>query len=314
MRTDGRRNPRDMTPADPRTEPQPDPPLDLPGVLRALRRRADLSQRELADRAGTSAAQVARIESGATGDPHLTMVHRLVRAAGARLTALDLDGSEPAPLLTDVHRDGAGRRYPPHLDAARVPRWWGIWAKEVISFLRLRSARDQLRRARRGERSFHVFTEIRRLGAADVPALADLRRHAAALDLAGRRPAVVQALDDDGALRYLRDPSVRHWVAEVRTTAGPRIHGHVVAHVHSRHAAPPVLVVTDFGLLPEHRNGPLGPLLAEAVQAEAIRLAATDVWALTEHAATAQHLRRLGFTAYHLRGSRCGTRLRRRRP
>ncbi|MGH3680669.1 MAG: helix-turn-helix domain-containing protein, partial [Natronosporangium sp.] len=39
-------------------------PIDLGATLRALRRRADLSQRELAERAEVPASTIARIESG----------------------------------------------------------------------------------------------------------------------------------------------------------------------------------------------------------------------------------------------------------
>ncbi|MEV0425367.1 GNAT family N-acetyltransferase [Micromonospora sp. NPDC050495] len=62
-----------------------DRPTDLGDVLRRLRRRADLSQRELAVRAGVPQAAVARIESGRAGDPRYRTVERLVRAAGGEL-------------------------------------------------------------------------------------------------------------------------------------------------------------------------------------------------------------------------------------
>ncbi|SCG45557.1 GNAT family N-acetyltransferase [Micromonospora inositola] len=45
------------------------PRVDLGGTLRALRRQADLSQRQLAERSGVPQATIARIESGRTADP-----------------------------------------------------------------------------------------------------------------------------------------------------------------------------------------------------------------------------------------------------
>ncbi|GAA2707095.1 GNAT family N-acetyltransferase [Micromonospora olivasterospora] len=106
-------------------------------MLRALRRRADLSQRELAARARIPKSTVARIESGRGGDPRFRTVERLVEAAGGRLVI----GHEPpagvAPVPGVPHdgmRDEAGRRYPAHLDVWKVeqPRdwpgaWWAEW-------------------------------------------------------------------------------------------------------------------------------------------------------------------------------------------
>jgi transcriptional regulator with XRE-family HTH domain len=50
-------------------------------LLREARRRAGLTQRELAERAGTSQAAVARIERGRQS-PSLETLQRLVRACG----------------------------------------------------------------------------------------------------------------------------------------------------------------------------------------------------------------------------------------
>jgi transcriptional regulator with XRE-family HTH domain len=58
---------------------------DLGVLLRALRRQGDLSQRDLAARAGVPASTVARIESGRATDPKFRTVERLVRAAGGVL-------------------------------------------------------------------------------------------------------------------------------------------------------------------------------------------------------------------------------------
>src|SRR5690606_23601880 len=86
--------------------------LDLPAVLRSLRRQADLSQRELAARSGVPPSTVASIESGESANPRAGTVYRLVAATGARLAIVTADGSEPVRLTTDDWYDQAGRRFP----------------------------------------------------------------------------------------------------------------------------------------------------------------------------------------------------------
>jgi transcriptional regulator with XRE-family HTH domain len=104
--------------------------LELGVTLRALRRRADLSQRELADLAGVPKSTVSRIESGQVTDPRLRTLERLVRAAGA---AIAVSGDvEPAP--SEGLRDRGDRNYPAHLDVRPVEQltdwagaWWAHW-------------------------------------------------------------------------------------------------------------------------------------------------------------------------------------------
>ena len=59
--------------------------MDAGQFIREARRRADLTQRELAARAGVSQPLVARIESGAV-DPSFGRWLRLVRASGFDVT------------------------------------------------------------------------------------------------------------------------------------------------------------------------------------------------------------------------------------
>lgn len=101
--------------------------MDLGATLRALRRRADLSQRELAARAGVPKSTVSRIEAGTAPNPSFRAVERLARAAGAALT---VGRAEPEAVPHEALRDRAGRHYPAHLDIIEVTRpeqWWGAW-------------------------------------------------------------------------------------------------------------------------------------------------------------------------------------------
>ncbi len=77
---------------------------DAASLLREARRRAGLTQRDLARRAGTAQSVVARIEQGQT-DPGSVTLARLLAAAGfeldANLTPLPVSGTY---MLEDVAR------------------------------------------------------------------------------------------------------------------------------------------------------------------------------------------------------------------
>lgn len=102
---------------------------DPVGLVRAARRRADCSQREMAERAGVSASTVGRIEAGALA-PSLAVLGRILAVADLRLVAVDAEGRLVLPMGDDRDdlRDAAGRRYPSHLDTVLDPHdgdWWG---------------------------------------------------------------------------------------------------------------------------------------------------------------------------------------------
>lgn len=98
--------------------------------LRAARRAADMSQRQLAAAAELPPHVVARIESS----PDCARVGdfaRLLGSAGFTLAVLDPMGRrlDPESPQDAQRRDRGRRRYPAHLDV-RVggPSWWGYYA------------------------------------------------------------------------------------------------------------------------------------------------------------------------------------------
>ena len=85
--------------------------------VRAARRAADLSQRELAARAGVPHYVVGNIER----TPSLARVYdvaKLLDAVGLTLQIVDADGEvfEPEPEQKTKLRDRGRRRFPAHLD------------------------------------------------------------------------------------------------------------------------------------------------------------------------------------------------------
>lgn len=127
------------------------------GLVRATRRRADLSQRQLADRSGVAPSTISRIESGALR-PSLDVLVRLLGVAGIELVAVDSERRQVLPMLAiDDTRDGADRLYPSHLDTVLDPRmgeWWadryGL-ARPPETFFRDRRRRDAQRARSRWE-------------------------------------------------------------------------------------------------------------------------------------------------------------------
>jgi len=94
--------------------------MAISSLIREARRRAGLSQAQLACRAGVPKSTVGRIESGAR-TPSTEMVERLVRAAGLEVS---VSLSEPDP-GTDSMFERTLRRSPAErlADAARVARF-----------------------------------------------------------------------------------------------------------------------------------------------------------------------------------------------
>jgi transcriptional regulator with XRE-family HTH domain len=98
--------------------------FDLPGLLRRIRRLADLSQRELAEACGVSQAVIARAETG-RGDLSLAALRRAAATAGLRLELRDEADRTVSPMSADAVCDAAGRRFPAHLDTRFGDEdWW----------------------------------------------------------------------------------------------------------------------------------------------------------------------------------------------
>lgn len=95
--------------------------LHRPAILRAVRRRLDVSQRELAVSLRVAPSTVARAEL-ADGGMELDLLLRVLGLAGLRLAVVDAETGEELPAEdTDTVHDKAGRRFPPHLDLH--PHW-----------------------------------------------------------------------------------------------------------------------------------------------------------------------------------------------
>ncbi|GAA1882906.1 hypothetical protein GCM10009687_59030 [Asanoa iriomotensis] len=120
--------------------------------MRAARRRADFSQRQLAKKSGASHGTVGRIESGDLV-PSLAMVERLLGACGFRIVVVDETRRRLMPMVeSDNTVDGGSRRFPAHLDVILDPllgEWWGDLyglARPPETFYRDRGRRDRQRR------------------------------------------------------------------------------------------------------------------------------------------------------------------------
>jgi transcriptional regulator with XRE-family HTH domain len=79
--------------------------MEVASALRAARKSAGLSQRELAARAGTSQATVSAYENGAK-EPSVATFSRLLAAAGARLAVETTGPTVAEPSASDLRRSG----------------------------------------------------------------------------------------------------------------------------------------------------------------------------------------------------------------
>lgn len=127
------------------------------GLVRAARRRADLSQRAFAEKVGVHHGTIAKIEAGERL-PSLGLFVRLMAAAGLRLVVIDEGKRQVQPMEDyDDVRNLAGRRFPTHQDLIFDPdpgEWWGDCyglARPPETFHRSKALRDAQRRRSRWE-------------------------------------------------------------------------------------------------------------------------------------------------------------------
>jgi transcriptional regulator with XRE-family HTH domain len=144
-----------MTPVEP---PADDEPLvrfehsTLPGIVRRVRRLADLSQRELAARIGVSHSTVSRLEAGRIV-PSLATLIQIIGIAQLVLVVTDAEGKVIEPMrIWNETRDGGEKAFPAHLDLILDPdhgEWWadryGL-ARPPETYHRSRARRDAKRR------------------------------------------------------------------------------------------------------------------------------------------------------------------------
>ena len=106
-------------------------PLPIPGIIRRVRRDADLSQRDLAALLGVDQSLVARWETGELC-PAVALLERVLAMGGFRLAVVSVApeqeqpagsgtaersaAAEASPMRADAVRDRQRRRFPSHLD------------------------------------------------------------------------------------------------------------------------------------------------------------------------------------------------------
>jgi transcriptional regulator with XRE-family HTH domain len=127
-------------------------PFPLAGMLRRIRRVADSSQRELAERIGMSKTALAAAETGARDLP-VSLLAGAAASVGGRLAVLDASGHELTPMDDTAVRDEGRRRFPAHLDTRHGDEdWWHgphryDRQQPTFTFDRNRTERDWRRRA-----------------------------------------------------------------------------------------------------------------------------------------------------------------------
>jgi DNA-binding XRE family transcriptional regulator len=112
---------------------------------------ADMSQREMADAVGVAAGTIGKVETGAVV-PSLALFRRVLAVARLHLVVVDSTAHVVPPMRTwDELCDGAGRRFPAHLDTIIDPKpgeWWGDvygLTRPPETFRRDRESRDMQR-------------------------------------------------------------------------------------------------------------------------------------------------------------------------
>lgn len=150
----------------PTTDAPPPRALDVSGLVRAVRRRTRLNQRELAERAGVSRTTIGRIEARRL-HPTVPVLEQILAVDGLVLVAADR-GARVVEPMRDVPGggllDGADRRFPAHEDLVLLTdsggTWWGDkygLARPPETFHRSRGHRDAVRRHSQWDTRVHLF-------------------------------------------------------------------------------------------------------------------------------------------------------------
>jgi transcriptional regulator with XRE-family HTH domain len=123
---------------------------DIPTMVRAIRRIAGLSQRELAVATGLSPDAVARIETGQR-DPRWSTIARILMASGCHIVLEASDGEPVMPDEYDDARDDGGRHLPAHLENSIPPGMSALMERPYYTQSRRNPRFESRRRPRRGD-------------------------------------------------------------------------------------------------------------------------------------------------------------------
>lgn len=184
--------------------------FDLSGIVAAARRRADLSQRDLAALTGIPQSTVAAAESGARSLSVASLV-RLLDAAGLRLAVLDEEGAEVRPFDSRAVRDNAGRRFPAHLDAAHPDDVDPYVSRPRYDRPAARRAGFEWRRGRDARRERDGATAARHVTAGEVELRRLDRRYGRQPAYWARREGIVGELGVPADVARASDPTPPGW-------------------------------------------------------------------------------------------------------
>lgn len=139
---------------------------EFSGLIRRVRRRAKLSQRELAAKLGVSQSTVARWETGRCA-PSARLLAAAAGLAKLRLVVVDQHDEEVPAMSERAARDAGGRRYPAHV-FVWAEGWWAPEAADMTGW------QDQIQ-ARSEELGMPQVRYSRSWRAWRSPTLADIR-------------------------------------------------------------------------------------------------------------------------------------------
>jgi HTH-type transcriptional regulator/antitoxin HipB len=141
---------------------------EISGLIRRVRRRAKLSQRELAHELGVSQSAIAKWETGRTS-PTARMLIKVLELGELHLVAVGANGDQVPPMAQVAGRDAAERRYPAHT-FVWAEGWWAPEGAEMTAWFTSILARS-------ADLELPKVTYSRRWGPPRPPTLADLRDH-----------------------------------------------------------------------------------------------------------------------------------------